>query len=77
MLRPLDKKLFTVDRAACDQAGSNLSSYPSSYALPLEHSNLIGQLGTARILQQMKKILVYVWYSIIHRRDTLGPTHLF
>ena len=30
---------------------SKLSSYASSYALLLECSNLIGQLGTARILQ--------------------------
>ena len=29
-----------------------LDSYVSSYALPLKRSNLIGQLGTARILQR-------------------------
>ena len=48
MLWPLDNKLVTIDKAARDQSGSNLSSY----ALPLERSNLIGQLGTARILQR-------------------------
>ena len=57
MLRPLDNKLVTVDKLkprAIDQVLST-GSYAASHALPLERSNLIGQLGTAltaKILQR-------------------------
>ena len=53
MLQPLDNKLVIVDKAHAVDLASNQStrSYALIYTLLLEHSNLIGQLGAARILQ--------------------------